>query len=229
MSKTIAIVGFGPGNSTAVAEKFGAEGFSLGLIGRDEDRLAAGAAALKAKGITVATTTADAAVPDSIVAALRNVRAALGPINVVQWNAYSGADVGDLLTADPAAVRGLFDVAVFGLLAATREVLADLKSAGDGTILITNGAFGEIGPEVDAYVTSAHLMGIALGNAAKNKLAGLLSQRLKGDGVFVGEVMVHGSIKGTPTGASNGVEPSKIADAFWHLYHTRGEMLAPVS
>lgn len=43
MSKTIVVVGFGPGISTAVAEKFGAEGFSIALIARNEKRLAAGA------------------------------------------------------------------------------------------------------------------------------------------------------------------------------------------
>ena len=49
MSKTIVIVGFVPGNSTAVAEKFGTEGFCVALVGRNEDRLAAGVSALKAK------------------------------------------------------------------------------------------------------------------------------------------------------------------------------------
>jgi NADP-dependent 3-hydroxy acid dehydrogenase YdfG len=54
MSKAIVIVGFGPGNATAIAEKFGAEGFSVGLIGRDKERLTAGAATLEARGITAA-------------------------------------------------------------------------------------------------------------------------------------------------------------------------------
>ena len=38
MSKTIVVVGFGPGISTAVAEKFGAEGFSVGLVARNSTR-----------------------------------------------------------------------------------------------------------------------------------------------------------------------------------------------
>jgi len=229
MSKTIVIVGFGPGNSTAVAEKFGTEGFSVALVSRNDDRLAAGVSALKAKGVTAAAFQADAADPAAIGAAIRKVRAELGPITVIHWNAFGGAEAGDLLTADPAALRGIFDVAVFGLLTAAREALTDLKSAGDGTILITNGAFGELSPDIDAYATSINAMGIALANAAKNKLAGLLSQRLKGDGIYVGEVMVHGTIKGTPTDSGNSVDPSRIADTFWELYQSRGEMLAGVS
>jgi NADP-dependent 3-hydroxy acid dehydrogenase YdfG len=223
------IVGFGPGNSTAVAEKFGTEGFSIALVGRNEDRLAAGVSALKARGVAAAAFPADAADPAAIVAAIHKVRAELGPISAIHWNAFGGTEAGDLLTADPAALRGIFDVAVFGLLAATREALPDLQSAGDGTILITNGGFGELSPDIDAYVSSTNAMGTALANAAKNKLAGLLSQRLKGDGIYVGEVMVRGTIKGTPSGDGNSVEPSRIADKFWELYRSRGEMLAGIS
>lgn len=223
MSKTIVVVGFGPGNSTAVAEKFGSEGFSVALIGRNQERLAAGVAALKGRGIAAAAFPGDATDPDSIGAAIRNVRAQLGPITAIHWNAYGGAEAGDLLTADPAAVRGIFDVAVFGLLAAAREALPDLKSAGDGAILITNGGFGDLSPSVDEYVTTSNTMGIALANAAKNKLAGLLSQRLKRDGVYVGEVVIYGTIKGTPTDHGDAIDPSIVANKFWDLYQARGE------
>jgi NAD(P)-dependent dehydrogenase (short-subunit alcohol dehydrogenase family) len=54
MSKTIIVIGFGPGIATAVAERFGAEGFSVALVARNKERLAAGVAALKAKGIAAA-------------------------------------------------------------------------------------------------------------------------------------------------------------------------------
>jgi NADP-dependent 3-hydroxy acid dehydrogenase YdfG len=229
MSKTIVIVGFGPGNSTAVAEKFGTEGFSVGLVARSEDRLAAGVSALKAGGVTAAAFPADAADPAGLVAAIRNARAALGPITALHWNASGGAEAGDLLSADPAALRGIFDAAVFGLLTAIREVLPDLKNAGDGAILITNGGFGELSPDIDANATSLNVMGIALANAAKNKLAGLLAQRLKGDGVYVGEVMVRGTIKGTSTDRGNSIDPARIAGKFWELYQSRGELLAGVS
>src|SRR5712664_4937441 len=47
--KTIIIGGFGPGISTAVAEQFGSNGFSLALIGRNAERVAAGAKELTAR------------------------------------------------------------------------------------------------------------------------------------------------------------------------------------
>ncbi len=227
-SKTIVVVGFGPGNGTAVAERFGTEGFSVALVGRNQERLASGVAALKGRGIVAAAFPADATDPAAIAAAIRNARAELGPITAIHWNAYGGTDARDLLTADPAAVRGIFDAAVFGLLAAAREALPDLKSAGDGAILITNGGFGDLSPAMDEYVTTSNAMGVALANAAKNKLAGLLSQRLKRDGVYVGEVTIYGTVKGTATDNVNAIDPSSVAAKFWDLYQSRGEVRAEI-
>lgn len=228
MSKTIVIVGFGPGNATAIAEKFGAEGFTVALVGRNKDRLTAGVSALKARGITAGAFPGDAADAASMRAAFGNIRAELGPIGVMNWNAaLLSADAGDFLSADPAAMSRVFDVAVFGLLAAVNEVLPDLKSAGDGAILITNGGVGDPSPEIDAAVIKLNLTGIALANAAKHKLAGLLAQRLKGDGVYVGEVMIYGAVK-RPSGDDNGVDPATVASKFWDLYKSRGELRARI-
>jgi NAD(P)-dependent dehydrogenase (short-subunit alcohol dehydrogenase family) len=230
MSKTIVVVGFGPGISTAVAEKFGAAGFSVALVARNEERLAAGVAALKSKAITAASFPADAGDPAAIRAALQKASAELGPITVIHWNAYGGGETGDLVTADPAAVRAVFDVAVVGLVAAVQSALSDLKSTNEGAVLVTNGAFGELTPQMDEVATNLKFMGLALANAAKHKLVGLLAQRLKGDGVYVGEVMIAGSIKGTPWDrGEGGIEPSTVADRFWDLYQARGEIRARVS
>lgn len=228
MSKTIMIVGFGPGTATAVAEKFGSEGFSVALIGRSEDRLDAGVAALKAKGIVAHGFPADAADPASIRAAVRSVRSQIGPITVLHWNAYGGMEAGDLLAADQASLQKMFDVAVFGLIAATSEALPDLKQSGGGAVLISNGAFGIVSPEIDETVVKLHLMGLALSNAAKNKLVGLLAQQLKGEGVYVGEVMVYGTIKGSQSNDSGSIDPSVIANKHWELYESRGETRAEV-
>jgi NADP-dependent 3-hydroxy acid dehydrogenase YdfG len=221
--KTIMIVGFGPGTATAVAEKFGGSGFSVALVGRNEDRLKAGVSALKAKGIDAHAIPGDAADPASIRAAVRSVRSQVGPITVLHWNPYGGMDAGDLLTADQASVNKVFDVAVFGLLAATDEALPDLKRNGEGALLVSNGAFGLALPAVDEAVINLHVMGLALSSAAKHKLVGMLAQRLKGDGVFVGEVMVYRAIKTDPSVQGDTVDPAVIAEKHWELYQARSE------
>ncbi|MBX3207614.1 MAG: SDR family NAD(P)-dependent oxidoreductase [Labilithrix sp.] len=230
MGKTILVVGFGPGISSAVAEKFGSSGFSVALVARSEEKLAAGVAELKAKGIEAAAFAADAGDPTSIRGAVAKARAALGPIAAVHWNAYGGLDAGDLLTADAAATRGVFEVAIVGLLATVQEALPDLKAAKDGAVLVTNGAFGDVSPQIDEFAVSMKYMGLAVGNAAKHKLVGLLAARLKGEGVHVGEVVVAGSIKGTAWDQGNAtIEASTVANKFWELYEGRSEVRARIS
>jgi len=230
MSKTIVVIGFGPGISTAVAEKFGAEGFSVVLVARNEERLAAGVRALEAKGVAAAAFSANAGDPVAIAAAIGKARDRFGPITVIHWNAYSGGETGDLLAADPAVVGRIFDVAIIGLLGAVQAALPDLKGTGEGAVLVTNGAFGQTSPQIDAMVVGMKTMGVALANAAKYKLVGMLAQRLKADGVYVGEVMVAGAVKGTAYAAGgDGIESAAIAGKFWDLYQARDETRALIS
>jgi NAD(P)-dependent dehydrogenase (short-subunit alcohol dehydrogenase family) len=230
MPKTIVVVGYGPGVSTAMAEKFGAEGFSVALVARSEAKLAAGVDALKAKGIAAGAFPADASDPASIRGAIARARTALGPIGVIHWNAYSGRGLGDPLAIDPAILPSVFDVALVGLLSAVQEALTDLKAAGDGAVLVTNGAFGELNPMIDSITLTLGEAGVALGNAAKAKLVGLLSARLKTEGVYVGEVTIAGLVKGTGPDSPGfpPIEGAAIADTFWRLYKARGETRARI-
>jgi NADP-dependent 3-hydroxy acid dehydrogenase YdfG len=228
MAKTILIGGYGSGISQAVAERFGAEGFSLALVARSEDKLAAGAKALEAKGFKAAAFPADLGDPASVKAMVAKVRGALGPITVVQWNAYSGA-AGDVLTADAAALRNVYDVAVTGLVTAIQEALPDLRKENESAVLVTNGGLGFYDPKLDAMGVQWNAMGVSIANAAKHKLVGLLAEKLKGDGVYVGEVVVLGAVKGTAF--DNGtatLEAKTIAAKFWDLYRARGDVSANV-
>jgi NAD(P)-dependent dehydrogenase (short-subunit alcohol dehydrogenase family) len=229
MTKSLVVVGYGPGVSTAVAEKFGAEGFQVALVARGAERLAAGVAALAAKGVKAVAIPADAGDVVSIRSAIQAARGALGPITVIHWNAFGGQDMPDLMEVDATDVGAAFDVAVVGLLAAVQEALPDLVVAGDGAVLVTNGALGLDAPMMDQLALALPAMGVALGNAAKRKLVGMLAAKLAPEGVYVGEVTIAGAVKGTPFAAEGGIEGATIAEAFWKLYRERGEIRAQVS
>ena len=223
MSKTIVICGYGPGISAAVAQRFGREGFQVALIARNEQRLAAGVAALEAGGIRAAAFRADLGQPAEVERALESVRAALPPITVLHWNAYT-ASAGDLLAVDAAAARAIFDVPVVGLLAAVKSALRDLERAPDGALLVTNGGFGLNDAAMDELAVKFNAMGLAVANAAKRKLVGVLAQKLKVRGVYVGEVMVLGSVKGSAWDDGTAtLEAATVAAAFYDLYVSRSE------
>ena len=223
MTKTIIVGGFGPGIATAVAEKFGAEGFAVALVGRNAERLAAGVVALEAKGIKAAAFPADLGVPGAVKPLIAKVRAKLGPISVLHWNAYSAA-AGDALTADIAALQNVFDVAIVGLTLAVQESLADLK-ASKGAVLVTNGGLLLDDPKINELGGTRNLMGLSMGNAAKHKLVGMLAAKLKADGVYVGEVIVTGTVKGSAFDSGNGnLDGAVVAQKFWDLFQARNEI-----
>ena len=229
MSKTIIVCGYGPGISKAVAEKFGAEGFSVALVGRSADKLAAGVEALEAKGVKAAAVTADLGDPAGARDAVKKARAALGPITVLQWSAYNGG-AGDLTTADAAAIRALFDVGITGFLATVQEALPDLRKQTDAAVLVTNGGLGYVNPQMDAGGVTWNEMGLSVVNAAKNKLCGLLSQKLAPDKIYVGQLTVLVSVKGGSFDDGHAtLEPASIAGKFWDLYKARGEIRAEIS
>ena len=116
----------------------------------------------------------------------------------------------------------------------SRPFLSDLREAKDGAVLVTNGAAGEIDPQMDAFVTGSNasglkLMGVAVANAAKDKLVSMLAQRLEDDGVYVGQVTIAGTIKGTAWDSPDSIDPSDVADKFWQLYQDRSELRARMS
>lgn len=224
--KTILVAGYGPGISAAVAEKFGAEGFQVAVVGRSAEKLAAGVKALEAKGVKAGAFVANLSNPAAVRGVVEKVRARLGPISVIEWTAYSPGNLaGDLLAASPEELRSLFETSVVGLVAAVQAARADLKSE-KGAILVTNGSAGLVDPGVDAAMVQYGLMGLGVANAAKHKLVGLLAKKLEADGIYVGEIMIAGTIKGTPFDRGQGptIEGKTVAEKYWELYKARKDL-----
>ncbi len=222
MAKTILVCGHGPGISDAVAKKFAAEGFHVALVARSAEKLEAAAKALAEKGVTAKAFPADLGDPAAVKKLVDDVRASLGPITIVHWNAYAGL-AGDLLTADAADLRKAFDVSVTGLVAAVQASLPDLREQkGTSAVLVTGGGFAFYDKAVDAAATQWNAMGLAVSKAAQHKLVGLLSAKLANDGVYVGEVVVLGMVKGTAFDSGNAtLDPNEIAAKFWEIYGGR--------
>ena len=229
MAKTIIVCGYGPGISQAVAQRFGAAGFAVALVARNAERLAAGVKVLEDKGVKAAAFPTDLSDPAAARAMVGKVREALGPVTAIEWTAYGGG-AGDLLTADTQAIRKELDIAVTSLLAVVQAALPDLKAQKDAAVLVINGGLGYFDPQMDAVGVDWNAMGLSVANSAKHKLVRLLSHKLKADGVYVGEAMVLGSVKGSAFDSGNAtIDPDTIATKLWELYQTRTELSAQVS
>jgi NADP-dependent 3-hydroxy acid dehydrogenase YdfG len=222
MKETIVVCGHGPGISDAVARKFGKEGHPVAIVARNAERLSAAARAISETGIKAQAFPCDLGDPEAVRAMIRGAREALGPIGVIHYNAYGGG-AGDLTSAPASELRGAFDIAVTGLVTAVQEALSDLRKS-KGAVLVTGGGFAFYDPKIDAMAGHFNAMGLAIGKAAQHKTVGLLSQKLSPDGIYVGEVVVLGMVKGTAF--DNGqatLEAPAIADKFWELAQARKE------
>lgn len=219
---TIVVCGHGPGISDAVARRFAAGGFQVALVARNAERLGDAAKKLSGAGVKALAFPCDLGDAGAVTRMIADVRSALGPISVVHWNAYSGS-AGDLTTAGPAELQRNLDVSVTGLLAAVQASLPDLKT-NKGAVLVTGGGFCFYDPNVDAAAVASKAMGLAVAKAAQHKLVGVLAKRLEREGVYVGEVVVLGLVKGTAFDQGNAtLDPHAIAGKFWELYGKRSE------
>jgi len=220
---TIIVCGHGPGISDAVARRFGREGHPVAIVARNADRLAEAARTLNADGVKAAAFPCDLADPDAVQQLVGTVRDRLGPIGIVHWNAYTGG-AGDLTVGSPHELRTVIDCAVIGLVAAVQSALPDLK-AQRGAVLVTGGGLGNLDPQVEQMAVSWGAMGLALSKAAQRKAVALLHQRLAGEGVYVGEVVVTAMVKGTAFDRGNAtLEPAVVADRFWELAERRDQV-----
>jgi NAD(P)-dependent dehydrogenase (short-subunit alcohol dehydrogenase family) len=228
MPNTIVVCGYGPGISDAVANRFGREGFQVALVARSADKLDAARAALEARGVKAAVFPADLSDPNAAKGLVKRVTGQLGPVTAIHWNAYANA-AGDVMTADAAALRTVMDVGVTSLVLVVQEARADLRAA-KGALLVTNGGLGLFDPKIDAAAVQWNAMGLAIANAAKHKLVGLLTEKLRADTITVGEVVVHGVVKGTAWDTGNAtIDPRNIADRFWELYSKRESRVVTVA
>lgn len=221
MQKTIVVCGYGQGISDAVANKFGSEGFRLALVARNADKLDKAVAEFQTRGIAASAFPADLSDPNAAKGVVKLINHRLGPVDALHWNAYTNI-AGDLMAADATALRTAFDLSVTSLVLIVQEALADLKAA-KGALLVTNGGLGLFDQKIDAMAVQTNSMDLAIANAAKHKLVGLLTEKLRADEITVGEVVVLGLVKGTIWDTGNAtIDPSTVAEKFWEIY-SKGE------
>lgn len=228
MTKTIAVVGAGPGLGTSMARRFGREGFHVGLFARTADRLDAMVADLAAADITATPHVADVLDRTGLRRALGDLAQATGSIDVLAYlPTPSGSELTRPEDVDVASVIHQLDYTVLGPVEATQAVLPGMLGRGDGALLYTGG-YSSRHP-----VTSHANAGIAL--AAQRNYAYVLNRALAGRGIYAGTVTVAGLILRSTSGdeilaAPDEVralleplliDPDDIADVYWDMYTKR--------
>jgi NADP-dependent 3-hydroxy acid dehydrogenase YdfG len=197
------IVGAGPGIAAATARRFGGQGYAVGLVARREEALAELGAGLRADGVRVEWSTAEAGDPSSLAAAVGSLVDTLGRVDVLLYNVSVGrqAAVPELTPED---LLGDLAAGAVGLQTAVRAVLPGMREAGSGTVLVTGGG------SADRPIPSMATLGVQ--KAALRALAEVQARTLAPEGIHVATATIRGLV-----GEDKQISPERIADLYTEL------------
>lgn len=206
----LTLLGAGPGLGLEIARVFGRAGFTVALLSRNQAKLDALAALLADEGIRAQGFAADITRPDTVTAALRAVKAELGPIDVLEFSPADSAltPVG-VLDVTLENLQPQIDFYLGGALRAIGEVAPDMIAAGSGTILVTTGG-GSVAPH--AALANINIAAAGLRNWTLN-----LHSALEPQGVYVAHVAITALIDGGHPDAAASV----IAQSYLDLHRSR--------
>jgi NAD(P)-dependent dehydrogenase (short-subunit alcohol dehydrogenase family) len=207
------VTGVGPGTGAAVARRFAAGGYTVAMLARNGERLAALAREV-ANTHAYACDVTDEAQLDTT---LGLVRAKFGEPSVLVHNAVGGA-WGTFLEIDPEVLNRNFQVNTMALLHLARRLAPAMIAAGSGAIVVTG--------NTSAHRGRANFAGFAPTKAAQRILAEAIAREVGPKGVHVAYVMVDAVIDLAWTRERRPdapdeyfIKPATIAEEIWHVAH----------
>jgi short-subunit dehydrogenase len=167
------ITGASSGIGSALATALAREGCKVGLVARRRDKLEALAEAIHAAGGTAALAPADVGDRLQTVAAIRQLAARLGPVDLLIANAGVGAPT-TLQPLNVEAQEKMFRVNVLGVIYALEAVLPDMLERGRGHVAAVSslGAYkglpGESGYTASKAAVNTFMEGLRIQLRAHN-------------------------------------------------------------
>jgi NAD(P)-dependent dehydrogenase (short-subunit alcohol dehydrogenase family) len=205
------IVGAGPGNGAAFARRFAVAGHPVALLARDQSDLASLAAEIPGtRGFACDAT--DAA---QVEATFRRIRAELGPVGVLIYNA-STRGFADIDHTTPEAFEQAWRVSALGCLLTARQAIPDMRQAGRGSIVIIGATASLKG--------AAGFVAFAAAKAAQRSLAQSLARQLGPEGIHVAHAVIDAVVDMPASRAMLPdqpddffAQPADIADSIYFL------------
>src|SRR4051794_34397953 len=179
--QTALIVGVGSGLSASLARLLSKNGMKVALAARALDKLAALKAETGAQAFAC-----DATQEGDVARLFGNVESAMGPPDVVVYNA-SFRTRGPVLDLEPADVEKSLAVTAFGGFLVAQQAARRMLPAGKGAILFTGAS-----ASVKGYAQSAPF---AMSKAALRGLAQSMARELGPRGIHVAHFVIDGGIR----------------------------------
>ncbi|HEV2443599.1 MAG TPA: SDR family NAD(P)-dependent oxidoreductase [Steroidobacteraceae bacterium] len=179
--KVAVVAGVGPGNGAALARRFAQAGHAVAMLARTRNSLDPLEREIEgARGFEC-----DVASAESVTRAFTSIRAELGPVDALLYNAGSGvfADV-ESITAEQ--FEQSWRTNAYGAFLCARQVIPDMRSRRSGSIVFIGAtASRRGGPRTAAFAPA---------KAAQRSLAESMARTLWPAGIHVSLIIVDGVV-----------------------------------
>jgi NAD(P)-dependent dehydrogenase (short-subunit alcohol dehydrogenase family) len=175
------IIGVGPGNGTAFAQRFSKEGYTVALLARHKEYIAKLADELK----DAYAYECDIANENSVKTVFQQIYQELKRVDVLIYNAGSGA-WGNIEEVTIDMFESAWRVNVLGLLMATQQVIPYMKQRKRGSIVVVGATASRRGGINTAAFASA--------KAAQRTLAESMAKYLWPIGIHVALIIIDGVV-----------------------------------
>ncbi|HEX6865830.1 MAG TPA: SDR family NAD(P)-dependent oxidoreductase [Caulobacteraceae bacterium] len=177
--KVAVVAGAGPGHGAALAKRFAQAGYAVAMLARSQDTLDALENEIDgARGYAC-----DIASPDEVAKTFAAIRADLGEVDALLYNAGPGV-FGDVENTSPEALEQSWRVNAYGLMLCSKQVVPGMRKAGGGAIVITGATASRRGGPVT--------LAFAAAKAAQRSMAESMAKSLWRDGIHVCLIIVDG-------------------------------------
>lgn len=180
-NKVCVVVGVGPGNGAAIAERFAKAGYSVALLARTGGFTRE----LAAKTGNARAYECDVSDPGSVKHIFQQIQHEMGEIESVVYNAGSGT-WGTVEEITPAALESSWRVNTLGLLTVSQEVIPSMKRKHHGNIIIIGATASRRG--------GIHTAAFAPAKAAQKSLAESMAKYLWPHGIHVAVIIIDGIV-----------------------------------
>jgi NAD(P)-dependent dehydrogenase (short-subunit alcohol dehydrogenase family) len=209
--RVCAVVGVGPGNGAAFARRFTNEGYAVALLARGTELTSVLARELPGARAYAC----DVSEAGSVEKAFAAVRADLGEVDTLVYNAGSGS-WGTIEDATAADFEAAWRVNTLGAFLASKQVIPAMKRAGRGNIVFIGATASRRGNVKTAVFAPA--------KAAQRSLAESMARHLWPAGVHVSVIIVDGVVDLPRTRSmmkdkpdSFFLKPDDLADSVFHV------------
>jgi NAD(P)-dependent dehydrogenase (short-subunit alcohol dehydrogenase family) len=183
MTKPVcAVVGIGPQNGASFARRFASEGYTVALLSRNTEYSSSFAAEIK----SAKAYACDVTDPLAIETAFAAVRADLGKIDVLVYNAGSGVwgNIEELSAHD---FEQSWRINTMGAFLVSKEVIPSMKEKKTGTIIFVGATASLRGkPFTTAFAPA---------KASQRSLAQAMARHLWPSGIHVSLIIIDGGVK----------------------------------